>query len=167
MRGGKSVRSIASLTLWFFVIGASLVLGAGLYENLVVVPFWSTGAPASLAAGNPFLEVQVRAGHVFWSYFTPIPGFIALLALATSFGAPRRHLAWRVAATGLYLVVIIPTLANYRPEAIRMVVGHGAGRAPEALAKEAHRWAVLNWVRVLAVAVSLAMGVRALLLPLR
>ena len=161
------MRSAASLTLWLFVIGSSLVLGAGLYENLVVVPFWSTGAPASLAAGNPLLEVQVRAGHVFWPYFTPIPGFIALLALVTSFGTPTRHLAWRVAASGLFLAVVIATLAYFRPEAIEMVVGHGAGRTPEALAQEAHRWAVLNWVRVLAVAVSLAMGIRALLLPLR
>ena len=161
------MRSTASLTLWLFVIGTSLVLGAGLYENLVVVPLWSTGAPASLAAGNPLLEVQVRAGHVFWSYFTPIPGFIALLALATSFGTPRRHLAWRVAASGLFIAVMIATLAYFRPQAIAMVVEHGAGLTPEALAKEAHHWAALNWVRVFAVAVSLAMGVRALLLPLR
>jgi hypothetical protein len=60
------VRSIASLTLWLFVIGTSLILGAGLYEALVVVPFWSVGAPASLAQGNPLLQVHVRAGHVFW-----------------------------------------------------------------------------------------------------
>ena len=40
------MRSIASLTLWLFVIGTSLILGAGLYEALVVVPFWSAGAPA-------------------------------------------------------------------------------------------------------------------------
>lgn len=161
------MRFIASLTLWLFVIGTSLVLGAGLYENLVVVPFWTTGAPASLAAGNPLLEVQVRAGRVFWSYFTPIPGLIALLALATSFGMPLRHLAWRVAASGLFILVMIATLAYFRPAAIAMVVGHGAGLEPEALAKEAHRWAALNWVRVLAVAISLAMGIRALLLPLR
>jgi hypothetical protein len=66
------VRSIASLTLWLFVIGTSLILGAGLYEALVVVPFWSAGAPASLAEGNPLLQVHVRAGHVFWQYFTPV-----------------------------------------------------------------------------------------------
>jgi len=48
-----------------------------------------------------------------------------------------------------------------------MIVEHGAGRTPGALAEEAQRWVALNWVRVLAVAASLAMGVRALLLPLR
>ena len=97
------MRSIASLTLWLFVIGTSLILGAGLYESLVVVPFWSVGAPASLAEGNPLLQVHVRAGHVFWQYFTPVLGLITLLAMLTSFGAPPRHLAWRLAATGLML----------------------------------------------------------------
>ena len=75
------MRSIASLTLWLFVIGTSLILGAGLYEALVVVPFWSAGAPASLAEGNPLLQVHVRAGHVFWQYFTPVLGLITLLAI--------------------------------------------------------------------------------------
>jgi hypothetical protein len=161
------MRSISSVILWLFVIGVALTLGAGLYENLVVIPFWSSGAPASLSPGNPLLAVQVRAGRVFWSVFTPGVALLALLALATSFATPPRHMAWSVAATGLFLLVSIVTLVYFRPAAIRMVVDHGAGRTPEALAGEAHRWAALNWVRVLAVAASLAMGVRALLLPLR
>ena len=116
------MRSISSVALWLFVVGIALSLGAGLYENLVVVPFWSTGAPGSLAEGNPLLEVQVRAGRVFWSVFTPGVGFMALLALATSFGTPPRHLAWRVAASGLFLMVSIATLVYFRPTIIGMVV---------------------------------------------
>lgn len=160
------MRLIASLTLWIFVIGTAFILGAGLYEALVVVPFWSAGAPASLAEGNPLLRVPMRAGQVFWPFFTPALGLISLLALATSFGTPPRHMVWRVSATGLLLLVSIATLAYFRPAIIGMVVNHGAGRTPEALATEARRWVALNWVRVAAVAASLAMGIRALLLPL-
>jgi Domain of unknown function (DUF1772) len=161
------VRPIAALTLWLFVIGTSLILGAGLYESLVVVPFWSAGAPASLAEGNPLLQVHIRAGHVFWQYFTPALGLIAVLALLTSFGAPPRHLAWRLAATGLLLLVSVATLLYFRPALIEMVVNHGAGLTPKALTAEVRRWVVLDWVRTIAVAASLAMGIRALLLPLR
>ncbi len=32
---------LASLTLWIFVIGTAFILGAGVYEALVVVPFWA------------------------------------------------------------------------------------------------------------------------------
>ena len=161
------MRLIASFTLWLFVLGTSLILGAGLYEALVVVPFWSAGAPASLAEGNPLLRVPMRSGQVFWPFFTPALGLIALLALVTSFGTSPRHLAWRLAATGLLLIVSIVTLVYFRPAIIGMVVYHGAGRTPDALQAEARRWVALNWVRVLAVAASLAMGIRALLLPLQ
>lgn len=161
------MRSIASVTLWLFVLGTASVLGAGLYEILVVVPFWSDGAPDSFSEGNPLLQVQVRAGHSFWQYYTPALGAIALIALVTGLGSAPRHMAWRVAATGLLVVVSITTLAYFRPALIGMIVNHGAGRAPEALAVEARRWVALNWVRVAAVAASLAMGVRALLLPIR
>ena len=88
------MRPIAALTLWLFVIGTSFILGAGLYETLVVVPFWSAGAPASLAEGNPLLQVHVRAGHVFWQHFTPVLGLITLLAMLTSFGAHAAAVIW-------------------------------------------------------------------------
>ena len=161
------MRIVASFTLWLFVIGTALILGAGLYEALVVVPFWSAGAPASLAEGNPLLRVPMRSGQVFWPFFTPALTLIALLALVTSFGTPPRQLAWRVAASALLLIVSIATLAYYRPAIIGMVVHHGAGRTPEAVGAEARRWVALNWLRVAAVAASLAMGIRALLLPLQ
>lgn len=161
------MRSIASITLWVFVIGTALILGAALYEELVVVPFWSADAPASLAEGNPLLQVHIRAGHVFWQNFTPALGLIAVVALVTGFGTSPRHLAWRLAATGLLLVVSVATLVYFRPVLIGMIVNHGAGLTPEALAAEAHRWVALDWVRIIAVAASLAMGIRALLLPLR
>lgn len=161
------MRSVSSISLWLFVVGTALILGAGLYENLVVVPFWSAGAPTSLAEGNPLLQVPMRAGRVFWSVFTPALGFIALLTLVTSFASPSTHLAWRVAASVLLLAVSIATLVYFRPAIIGLVVEHGGGRSPEAMAEAANRWVTLNWVRILAVAASLAMGVRALRLPLQ
>lgn len=161
------MRLIASFSLWLFVLGTALILGAGLYEALVVVPFWSAGVPASLAEGNPLLRVPMRYGQVFWPFFTPALGLIALLALVTSFGSSPRYLAWRLAATGLLLLVSIATLVYFRPAIIGLVVHHGAGRTPDAVNAEARRWVALNWVRVLAVAASLAMGVRALLLPVQ
>lgn len=59
----------------------------------------------------------------------------------------------------------IATLVYFRP----FVIGsdRGAGRTPEALIEEARRWVGLSWLRVLAVAASVAICVRALLLLLR
>jgi len=155
---------LASLTLWIFVVGAGFILGAGLYEMLVVVPFWARHAPQSLMDGNPFLRVPVRAGQVFWPVTTPVLGIVALAAFLTSFGMPPKEMIWRLAATGLFLVVTVVTLAYFRPSIINMVVRHGAGRSGDALAAGAKMWVSLNWLRIAAVAASLGMGLRALTL---
>ncbi len=69
------------------------------------------------------------------------------------------------------LLVSIATLVYFRPVLIGMLINHaeqgltpgsaGAGRSCH------RRWVALDWVRDIAVAASLAMGIRALLLPLR
>lgn len=159
------MRLFASLTLWMFVIGAGFILGAALYEMLVVVPFWAGDAPQSLMEGNPFLRVPIRSGQVFWSVITPGLGIVALTAFLTSFGLPQKEMIWRLAGSGLFLVVTIVTLAYFRPSIIDMVVHHGAGRSGDALAAGARMWVALNWLRIAAVAASLGMGLRALTPP--
>jgi hypothetical protein len=78
---------------------------------------------------------------------------------------PQKEMIWRVAGTGLFLVVTIFTLAYFRPSIINMVVHHGAGRSDNALAAGAKMWVALNWLRIGAVVASLGMGLRALTLP--
>jgi hypothetical protein len=159
------MRLIAPLTLWIFVIGTGFILGAALYEMLVVVPFWAGNVPQSLMDGNPFLRVPIRSGQVFWPVVTPGLGIVALAAFLTSFGMPQKERIWRLAATGLFLVMTILTLAYFRPSIINMVVHHGAGRSGDALAAGAKMWVALNWLRIAAVAASLGIGLRALTLP--
>lgn len=158
------MRLFASLTLWIFIIGTGFILGAGLYEMLVVVPFWAGNAPQSLMDGNPFLRVPIRSGQVFWPVVTPGLGIVAIAAFLTSFGMPQKAMTWRLAGTGLFLAMTIVTLAYFRPSIIDMVVHHGAGRSGAALAAQAKMWVALNWLRIAAVPASLGMGLRALTL---
>src|SRR6185312_12271352 len=109
------MRLFASLTLWMFVVGTGFILGAGLYEMLVVVPFWAGNAPQSLTESNPLLRVPIRSGQVFWPIVTPVLGIAALAAFLTSFGRPQEEMIWRVAATGLFLVMTIVTFVYFRP----------------------------------------------------
>jgi hypothetical protein len=118
-----------------------------------------------LAATNQALDVAARAGMFFWSWVTPGLGLVGLAALSTSFGTARPHRTWRIASTVLLLVAVAATFLYFRPTIISLVVGHGGGRPDDEIAAQMHRWVMLNWVRITAVAVSVGMGVRALLLP--
>jgi hypothetical protein len=55
-------------------------------------------------------------------------------------------------------------LSTFRPTIISLVVGQGGGQPDNLIVAKMRLWVMLNWVRVAAVAVSIGMGVRALLL---
>jgi hypothetical protein len=160
------MRSIlTSITFWIFVVWSCVVLGASLYEAIAVWPLVASDPPRSLAATNEALAVPDRAGMFFWSWATPGLGLVALASLLTSFGTPRPHMTWRIASTVLLLIAVAATLLYFRPTIIGLVVGHGGGRPDDEVAAQMHQWVMLNWVRVTALAVSVGMGMHALLLP--
>jgi hypothetical protein len=71
-----------------------------------------------------------------------------------------------MASIGLLLTVVAATLLYFRPTIIDLVVNHGGGRPDDVIAAQVRQWVMLNWMREGAVAASIAMGVRALLLPM-
>ena len=160
------MRSIlTSLTFWVFLVWSCVSLGGGLYEAIAVWPLVAADPPRSLAATNQALAVVGRAGMFFWSWATPGLGLVGLAALLTSFGTPRPYMSWRFASTVLVLVAVVATFLYFRPTIISLVVHHGAGQPDDVITAQMRRWVTLNWVRAAAVAVSMGMGVRALLLP--
>ncbi len=159
------MRSIlTTLTFWVFLVWSSVVLGGGLYEAIAVWPLVASDPPRSLAATNQVLDVASRAGMFFWSWATPGLGLVGLAALLTSFSTPPPLRTWRIASTVLLLVAVASTLLYFRPTIIGLVVGHGVGQPDDVIAARMHQWVILNWVRASAVAISVGMGVRALLL---
>ncbi len=159
------MRSIlTSLTFWVFLVWSCVVLGGGLYEAIAVWPLVASDPPRSLAATNQVLDVASRAGMFFWSWATPGVGLVGLAALLTSFGTPRPLMTWRIASTLLLLVAVAATLLYFRPTIISLVVGHGGGQPDDVVAAQMRQWVMLNWVRTAALAISIGMGVRALLL---
>jgi hypothetical protein len=160
------MRSIlTSLTFLVFLVWSCIVLGGGLYEAIAVWPLIAADPPRSLAVTNQVLAVAGRAGMFFWSWVTPGLGLVGLAALLTSFGTPRPHRTWRIASTVLLLVTVAATFLYFRPTIISLVVNHGGGQPDDEIATQMRRWVMLNWVRATAVAVSIGMGVRELLLP--
>ncbi len=159
------MRSIlTSLTFWVFLVWSCIVLGGGLYEAVAVWPLVAADPPRSLAATNQVLDVAARAGMFYWSWATPGLGLVALAALLTSFGTPGPQKTWRIATTVLLLITVAATFLYFRPTIVSLVVNHGGGQPDNEIAAQMRRWVMFNWVRITAVAVSIGMGVRALLL---
>jgi hypothetical protein len=155
---------LTSLTFWVFLVWSCVVLGGSLYESVAVWSLIAADPSRSLAATNQVLAVPERAGMFFWSWATPGLSLVGLAALLTSFGTPRPHITWRIASIVLMLVVVATTFLYFRPTIIGLVVGHGGGQPDDVIAAQMRHWVMLNQMREAVLAVSIVMGVRALLL---
>jgi hypothetical protein len=153
---------LTPLTMWVFVVWSCFILGGSIYEAVVVMPLLASDPPRSLAAGSPLLVVLKRAGTFFWSTATPGLGLVAIAALLTSFSTPQPQMTWRIASTGLLLIVLAVTLLYFKPAIVNLVVHHGGGQPEDVITAQLRRWIMLNWVRIAAVAVSIGTGMRAL-----
>jgi hypothetical protein len=139
---------MARTTLWLFVIALGLDLGAGVYEARIVVPLWANGAPATLAAGNPFARVAIDAGIHFWAYMTTTVAILAVAALVFGLRAAPPQRTWQTVAALAELCAVAMTLLYFRPTLVRLFMGHGAGLSAAVIESTIRRWVMLSWVRI-------------------
>ena len=138
--------------LWLYIVIASTIFGATVYETLVVHPAWSRKPPESFVAfaGAPIGRMNIAA---FWKLAAPLFALSALVTLATAFSAGAQ--GWPLIFSATCAVAVVAwTLAYFRPT-IERFLEHGGGNASaERLQSEARRWIWLNWVRSVMVAVA-------------
>jgi hypothetical protein len=97
---------IPRVLLWLFVINLGIALGAGIYEQRVVMPRWE----------NTASQTWPNTGLEFWVYVTTVP--LTLLTLANLVAAwleqgPRRR--WWLGAAAISVVERIVTFSYFIP----------------------------------------------------
>ena len=147
VRGKEGRVSVPRVVLWLFVVALGIDLGGGLYETRVVVPLWSRGVPDTLALGHPLAQVATGAGLRFWAFVTPAAGLLALAVLVFAWRAPASWRWWGLGAAAVELCVVVSTLLYFKPTAIRLFMGHGAGLSHGALVDTVRQWVRWNYVR--------------------
>ena len=144
--------TLSTTALWFYILMASVVFGASVYEALVVHPAWSRKPPESFAGfmGATISRMNLRG---FWVPVVPLYALSGLVALAVALraGNPRPPLALSSACA---IAAVAWTLAYFRPTIERFLERGGGGAPAERLKSEAQRWILLNWIRLAMVAVS-------------
>src|SRR5215207_10895467 len=132
----KMRQHVPKVLLWLFVINLGIALGAGLYEQRVVIPQWENIPP----------QEWPNTGVLFWAYVTTVP--LTLLTLANLVAAwldrgTRRY--WWLAAVAIIVVERIATFSYFIPT---MVWLQGTEGLPEAKVQAAlSQWLVLDYGR--------------------
>ena len=140
--------------LWLFVINLGIALGAGIYEQRVVIPQWENIPP----------HMWPNIGVLFWVYVTTVP--LTLLTLANLGAAwldrgPRRY--WWLSAAAIVVVERIATFSYFIPTMLWL---QGTKDLPQVEVQEAlSQWLLLDYGRhVLTLAAWLA-ALKAFSLP--
>ena len=144
--------TLYATALWLYSVMSSLVLGASVYESLVVHPAWSRKPPESFVGfvGAPISRMNIPA---FWIPVAPLYALsgIGALTVAQLVGRPTVPLILSVACA---VGGVVWTLVYFRPTIARFLEEGGGNTPAKRLQSEAQRWILLNWIRVAMVAVS-------------
>jgi hypothetical protein len=127
---------VPKVLLWLFVINLGIALGAGIYEQRVVIPQWEHIPP----------QTWPNTGIEFWAYVTTVP--LTLLTLANFVAAwveqgPRRR--WWLGAAVISVVERIATFSYFIPTMLWL---QGTEGLPEAEVQAAlSQWLLLDYGR--------------------
>ena len=145
--------TLYTVGLGFYLIWASLIFGASIYETLVVHPAWSRQPPESLVGfvGTPISRMNIGA---FWKPVAPLFALSGLGALALAFRAGTEGVPL-IASSTCAVLVVVWTLAYFRRSTIVRFLDNGGGNMPaDRLRTDARQWVRLNWIRTAMVAVA-------------
>ena len=154
--------------LWLAALLGGPLLGAKLFDLLVLAGAWSARPPASLAM-MPYGEAWPVDTGVFFIPFSAgmlVAGFGALVA---GWRTPWEY-RWLlcVPSIGILLLLILTVVAFWPMNAA--LYYHGIGSPKDAITDDqsiamARRWVALDWVRVAGATAAFVAPLRALTLP--
>jgi len=127
---------VPKVLLWLFVINLGIALGAGIYEQRVVISQWENIPP----------QTWPQTGVLFWVYVATVP--LTLLTLANLVAAwldrgTRRY--WWLGAVAIIVVERVATFSYFIPT---MVWLQGTEGLPEAEVRAAlSQWLFLDYGR--------------------
>jgi hypothetical protein len=132
------------ILIWLATIWSAAWFGGQLFNALMVVPHFSRHPPESLVAWG-----QMRFDNLadFFVIFAPLWTFLALLV---AFFMARRSPAriWLLIAASAALVCLFILLGWMVPTIVRLVQPDHGGLDAAGIARELHRWTIMNWVRL-------------------
>lgn len=161
-------KGITLAFLWLAVLVGGPLLGAKLFDLIVLAGAWGANLPASLAM-MPYGEAWPVDTGVFFIPFLAamlIAGFGALIA--------RWRTPWRyrwllcLPSVGILLLLVLTVVAFWPMNAA--LYYHGIGSPKDTISDAqsvamTHRWIVLDWIRVAGATAAFVAPLRALNLP--
>lgn len=120
-----------------------MIVGAGAYEHLAMVPRWSAAPPLSLSM---FQGTYGLDSAPFWMSIHPVTILLIITALVLNRKTPRQKNI--LSALGIYVVVLITTFTYFVPELLSIINTPYDASVDKDLQSRAAMWEKLSIVRL-------------------
>ena len=110
-----------ALLLRLLVVFHGMALGAGLYEDRIVVPMWFPVANRVLSVDTAAMQ-RIDSGRRFWAFVTTLPlTALTLVSLKPAWGFAAAGHTWWLQASAFTLAERSLTFAFFIPTAVRLM----------------------------------------------
>jgi len=152
--------------LWISVLGWGIGLGGKLFDLIIVAGAWSAAPPASFSLLPYGPRFPLNPGDFFQPLSVPmVVGILGALICGWKTRFEYRFWLWLPVIVFVVLWIFTPTV--FWPM-IRELYGAASGkivRSDAELILLARRWILLDWMRVVGVAVGFISSIRAISMP--
>jgi len=142
------MKSAKNFTLIIASMCFMVILGAAVYEHIVLIPKWSAALPASLSM---YQGTYALHPENFWIPIHPITILCLGVALVVNWKSNRRKNIFIV--LGGYIFILVLTFGYFVPELIRLTETPFSDTVDPELVKRASTWEALSLVRLIALAI--------------
>jgi hypothetical protein len=138
---------IAEISLWAFVISLGILIGATIFEAIVITPLWAGSPPESVRGWNENPHYAINSGK-FFGLIVPALLLSSLVSLIVGWKMPWTRRKWLIAAVVCTLIGYAATSLFFVPILRETIFTRGTGLTDPEIVGKVNSWVTYNWWRM-------------------
>ncbi len=130
--------NVTQIILRLFVLSATILIGGGIFEHVVLTPLWAGSPPESVTRWQ-YGVVQAK----FFAVASPLYYLFSIALIVVSWWMPPPQRKWALAAGVCGLIVMLTTIFFFIPILGKTQATRGAGLSGEEITRLTNQF--VNW----------------------
>jgi hypothetical protein len=124
-----------------------ILIGATVFEALVITPLWAGSPPESVRGWNENPRYAIES-RIFFGFISPPLLLSTLVSLIAGWNMPWTRRKWLVAAVICTLIGFFATVLFFVPILRETTSTRGAGLSDAEIVEKVSSWVTYNWWRM-------------------
>ena len=138
---------ITEISLWVLVISLGILIGATIFEAIVITPLWAGSPPESVRGWNENPRYAIENGKFFVLIVLPLL-ISSLASLISGWNQPSPRRKWLIVAAVCTLIGFVATGSFFVPILTETIFVRGEGLSDAQIVEKVSTWVTYNWGRM-------------------